>query len=351
LTTRYHIFYTSADKKRQAGDAREIESLKTVFGEHHSQHNPLFVSSIKGNIGHCEAASGAAGLAKLLLMLKKKKVPMQTGFSTLNPKLVGLEGSGIIIPRETVEWRHASNAPRRAMLNNFGAAGSNTALLLEEVSTTSEPTKGSRRSAYVFNISAKSRNALEQLIQQYQLLLNHNGGAHLSLQDISYTATARRQEYYYRISVSCTSVEDLLSKLKSVNVSSLVPTRNSQSLVFIFSGQGSTYKGMGEELMNTCSLFRDIIGEANEVVTSMGYPSFLEHFRKKQDNMEAPDVNYQVITSQCACVAMEYALAKVLISWNITPSYVAGHSLGEYAALCIAGKSDWIRNAVFICSL
>ncbi|PQE12582.1 polyketide synthase protein [Rutstroemia sp. NJR-2017a BBW] len=332
----------------QAGDAREIESLKIVFGEYHSQHNPLFVSSIKGNIGHCEAASGAAGLAKLLLMLKKKQVPMQTGFSSLNPKLVALKGSGIIIPRETTEWRHAGNAPRRAMLNNFGAAGSNTALLLEELCTTSEPTKGSQRSAYVFNISAKSRNALEKSIQQYQLLLNHNGGR-LSLQDISYTATARRQEYTHRVSVACTSIEDLLSKLKSINVSSLAPSKNNQSITFIFSGQGSTYKGMGEELMDTCPLFRDIIGEANEIVTSMGYPSFLGYFCKKEDKMEAPDANHQVITSQCACVAMEYALAKLLISWNITPSYVAGHSLGEYAALCIAGESFFIGNVSYLC--
>ncbi|KAM3077744.1 polyketide beta-ketoacyl-synthase [Clarireedia jacksonii] len=322
----------------QAGDAREIESLIAVFGEHHSQHNPLFVSSIKGNIGHCEAASGAAGLAKLLLMFKRKKIPMQTGFRTLNPKLAGLEGSGIIIPRETVEWRHTGDAPRRAMLNNFGASGSNAALLLEELRTTSSLDKGTQRSAYILNISAKSRNALEQSIQQYKLQLNRNRNTCLSLKDICYTATARRQEYHYRVSFPCTSMEDLLSKLKMANGKSLMPSKNSQSIVFIFSGQGSTYRGMGEELMDTCSLYKDIIGEANEIVTSMGYPSFLGCFRTEQDNMEAPEVNHQIIASQCACVAMEYALARLLISWNIKPSYVAGHSLGEYAALCIAGS-------------
>jgi acyl transferase domain-containing protein len=86
-------------------------------------------------------------------------------------------------------------------------------------------------------------------------------------------------------------------------------------------------------------------------VTSMGYPSFLGYFCKKEDKMEAPDANHQVITSQCACIAMEYALAKLLISWNITPSYVAGHSLGEYAALCIAGKSTFLRNVLYLFSL
>ncbi len=95
----------------QAGDAREISSLQNVFGHSHSVKRPLTISSIKGNIGHCEAASGAAGLAKLLLMLRKGKVPKQAGFSKLNPKLTGLEDAGMVIPTENREWRRSGTQP------------------------------------------------------------------------------------------------------------------------------------------------------------------------------------------------------------------------------------------------
>ncbi|KAL8701717.1 MAG: hypothetical protein Q9224_000379, partial [Gallowayella concinna] len=159
----------------QAGDVCESRTLAGIFGNSHEHDNPVIVSSIKGNIGHCEAASGAAGLAKLLLMLQKEAVPMQAGLTNLNPRLHGFGEGRLVIPRETRPWKNKSTGPRRALLNNFGAAGSNGALILEEpppplvISYDLAP----QRSAYLFNLSAKSAEALQR---RYLLYCHRQAG-------------------------------------------------------------------------------------------------------------------------------------------------------------------------------
>lgn len=182
----------------QAGDAREIETLKAVFSPHHSADNPLIVSSIKGNIGHSEAASGAAGLAKLLLILREKTIPIQAGLKNINPVFGDLPACGLVIPRQTTSWDHSKATPRRAVLNNFGAAGSNASLLLEEwVDSPDAQVRRSKqddtrgRSAYVFALSAKSERALKSAVSRFADFLSKTTRLP-SLEDICYTTTARR---------------------------------------------------------------------------------------------------------------------------------------------------------------
>nr|APX43980.1 polyketide synthase [Pestalotiopsis microspora] len=327
----------------QAGDAREIDSLKTVFGPYHSKANPLVISSIKGNIGHCEAASGAAGLAKLLLMLQKKEVPSQAGFKNINPAFADIESSGFVIPRHTVAWKHSLKTPRRALLNNFGAAGSNASLLLEEWD---EPLKSQRnrpklqkRSAHVFRLSAKSPKALQSAIERHYHYIHQSQQRHggVTIQDICYTATARRQIHDHRVSLVCTSVEDLTSKLEHCQAAASPTTAQHVSAsIFVFSGQGGLYDGMAEELMQTSSIFKDTIQTCDGILQGLGHPSILSIFSRGSESTQPLVGNDHIVASQCACVALEYALAKMFMSWGVTPKYVMGHSLGEYAALCVA---------------
>jgi iterative type I PKS product template protein len=323
------------------------------------------ISSIKGNIGHCEAASGAAGLAKLLLMLQKKEVPLQAGFKNINPAFADIESSGFVIPRQTIAWKHSLKTPRRALLNNFGAAGSNASLLLEEWN---EPLKSQRnrpklqkRSAHVFRLSAKSPKALQSAIERHYHYLHQSqqrrGG--VTIEDICYTATARRQICDHRVSLVCTSVEDLSSKLEHCQVAANPTTAQHVSAsIFVFSGQGGLYDGMGEELMQTSSIFKDTIQTCDGILQGLGHPSILSIFSRGSESTQPLVGNDHIVASQCACVALEYALAKMFMSWGATPKYVMGHryavfpctvpsdfcpadiyicySLGEYAALCVA---------------
>ncbi|KAK5653768.1 hypothetical protein OQA88_7925 [Cercophora sp. LCS_1] len=320
----------------QAGDGREVESLKTVFGPHHSTANPIMISSIKGNVGHCEAASGAAGLAKLLLMLREKKIPMQAGLWELNPSFSELENKGIIIPRHTMPWNNSQRNPRRAVLNNFGAAGSNASLLLEDwVGPLSARSKNRERSAYVFSLSAKSERALQWAVDQHIGVLQR-AKTQPSLRDICYTATARRQAYDHRISFSCSSFDDLLSQLQQSRTLKSRPVAKVTGVVFVFSGQGALYQGMGDELMTSSPSFRETMFKCDKIVRGLGFPRILDKVGGETAK-SASSHTEEIITSQCACVALEIALARMFTSWGITPDYMMGHSLGEYAALCISG--------------
>jgi acyl transferase domain-containing protein len=138
---------------------------------------------------------------------------MQVGFKDINPRFSELESSGINIPRHTTAWNHSKTTPRRAMLNNFGAAGSNTSLLLEEsANQPSNPFKHQERSAYVFALSAKSQIALQVSVQRYLDFLG-KPEHHPPLKDICYTATARRQIHEHRIAIVCASIDELRGKL------------------------------------------------------------------------------------------------------------------------------------------
>ncbi|KAK3695799.1 beta-ketoacyl synthase [Podospora appendiculata] len=323
----------------QAGDAREVESLRAVFGPHHSAAKPLVLSSIKGNISHCEAASGAAGLAKLVLMLRERKLPVQVGLRNINPLFPDLEASGFVIPRQTMPWNHTQRTPRRAVLNNFGAAGSNASLLLEDwVESPKSQTRSQERSAYVFALSAKSERALHSAVTRHVAFLGKmKADRRPSLKDICYTATARRQVYDHRISLSASSVDDLLTKLQRYKTVGSKPAQKVAATVFVFSGQGAWYQGVGQELMKTSPPFKDIIMNCDKIIRGLGFSSILGMFSNDQVTAEALGEGQQIITSQCACIALEYALAKTFMRWWIIPDYVMGHSLGEYAALCVAG--------------
>ena len=304
----------------QAGDAREVETLKLVFGQHHPTKRPLLVTSIKGNIGHCEAASGAAGLAKLLLMLRENEVPRQAGLKSFNPALGDLKNSGLVIPRRNMTWKQHQGMPRRAILNNFGAAGSNASLLLEEwVGKSKQDHKQQAtdtRSSYVFTVTAKSTKALKSSVaRSIDFLVK--GEYRASLADICYTATARRHQYSYRISLSCNSKSQLIERLKGCRAAEIQPVRSVASIVFVFTGQGALYSGMGKELMSTYAPFKDIIILCDQIVQELdlGCPSLANYINSKGETyMDALSDVKHLMVSQYACIALKYALTKVLIS-------------------------------------
>ena len=297
-------------------------------------NSPLTVSSIKGNIGHCEAASGAAGLAKLILSMRHRTIPPQASFDMPNPRLEGLEEGHISIPTVNKPWKPLTG-PRRALLNNFGAAGSNAALLLEDFSSATPKTEMSdltKRSSFIFNLSAKSRDALKRAVAEHTEFLKKPQS--VSLADICYTATARREVYSHRLSLSCSSIPDLSLQLQSLQADLVKPKPATGPIVFVFSGQGSLYPGMGQALYNQSPHFRQSLLHCDAVVRSLGFPSFLPFVMSTSTSSKS---DHEVLLSQCAYVALEYSLANLLMSWNIMPSFAIGHSLGEYAALVISG--------------
>ena len=134
-------------------------------------------------------------------MLRKEVITVQAGLIDLNPQLSRIERKGILTPRETQVWEQSSSGPRRALLNNFGAAGSNAALILAETRdlATSEEAVNAR-SANIFNLSAKSMHALEAFLKEHRIFLSALD-KEVKLRDVCYAVSARRRVYSYRLSV------------------------------------------------------------------------------------------------------------------------------------------------------
>jgi len=305
------------------GDPIEVASVRSVFGVNRTANNPLYIMSVKGNIGHLEAASGAAGLAKLLLMLHHRMIPRQISFRHLNPHIASLEFDHTIIPTRHTAWTPSHDGKTRmALLNSFGAAGSNTAILLEEYISSRRQTSEHHKTPHVFGLSAKTEIALEELRLRFLHWLRSPAGESVPLLDLAYTMTARRQVYPYRLAVSANDRSTLVDKL---NKAPMVHTPNQPGgVAFVFSGQGSQYLGMGRSLYQTSPLFKHHINECHFILTALGFPGVLSIITA-DSNDYALSLQEQFEANQAAIVALEYSLAKLWISWGVYPVVVIGH--------------------------
>lgn len=334
----------------QAGDPVEFEAIMGVFGKTRASTNPLIVSSIKGNIGHAEAASGAAGLAKLLMMIKNEQVPPQVGLKALNPKIAAMKDNRTLIPQHLLDWPRLQGMPRRALLNNFGAASSNACLILEEYvpqqSEVGEACESKEHSAYLFVLSAKDNAALERY---RHLVLQDRGLRSARLRDLAYTSTVRRTMLGSRLVVTASTSEELFQSIKDAHIPSVESPSQPDvrpRVVFGFSGQGSQYIGMGKELFETALGFREDILQCEQILTEAGYPSILPLIHPHTPSTQLL-ADCSISATHCAVFAVEYSLACLYISLGIRPDAVLGHSLGEYAAFMQADVLS-LKDALLI---
>ncbi|KAH9928293.1 uncharacterized protein B0H18DRAFT_1084485 [Fomitopsis serialis] len=320
----------------QAGDPAEVEALREVFGGDGEREGVLRVTSVKANIGHAEAASGAASLAKLVLMMRHGTIPQTISLKTLNPRIAPLEKDGLCIDTEACEWSPPAEVGKRvALLNNFGAAGSNAALVLEEppVFPVSVPDTG--RCPVVLGLSCDSLEALEKLRQRYLEKLSDQPLDHASLVDFAYTATARRRLHRYRLAVSGKSKQELGSNLRTAPVVQVGEC--TRKVIFLFSGQGGQYHDMGSGLYEVVPSFRRAVDLCDEKLVAWGYQGVLNLIKGVHAGEDdGLDASQSLETSHCALFVLEYALASMWQSWGLRPDAVVGHSLGEYAALVCA---------------
>uniref|UniRef100_A0A0W0G8P1 Putative polyketide synthase n=1 Tax=Moniliophthora roreri TaxID=221103 RepID=A0A0W0G8P1_MONRR len=317
----------------QAGDPNELESIRSILCANRTPDNPLHVTSIKANIGHPETASGAAGLAKLLLMLQHQTIPRQISLRTLNPRIAPLGTDHTIIDRVAVPWQPSHHGMTRlALLNNFGAGGSNTAMLVEEY-IPKQTRQAQPVTPLVCGFSAKDERGLEALRKKYLDWLQNADSEGCSFPDIAYTMTARRQLYSYRTAVCASDKADLIEKLRRTNPQEIMPEQS--KFIFVLSGQGSQYLGMGRELYATFDVFKSEVDGCQSILLELGFTGVLSIITadSQQDGLESVQDQEAY---QAAVFVVEYALAKLWMSWGVIPSAVIGHSLGEYAALVLA---------------
>ena len=319
----------------QAGDGIEMTSVTNAFAPRNRQRRPeqtLHLGAVKANIGHGEAASGINSLIKVMMMMKKNAIPPNVGIKTqINqtfPK--DLKDRNVHISTSAVDFPRNGADKRKIFLNNFSAAGGNTAILLEDGPLREAPKAVDPRSTLPVTVSARSIASLKRNIQRLQEFIKDTPEA--TLASVSYTTTARRIQHNYRVAFPLADIsrvnDSLQSQLKdSYSPVPMVPTK----VAFTFTGQGSQYTALGKALYSDLKSFKADIDSLDNLARIQGLPSFIPLL----DGTDVQTLSPVVVQLGMACI--QVALARMWASWGVTPVAVIGHSLGEYAALHVAG--------------
>ncbi|HLC15054.1 MAG TPA: beta-ketoacyl synthase N-terminal-like domain-containing protein [Thermodesulfovibrionia bacterium] len=196
------------------GDPVEANALKTVLMQGRSMNQPCFIGSVKTNIGHLESAAGIAGLIKTTLALHHKKIPASLHLKQLNPH-IDFNSTPLSIPTQTVDWPSADSSPKIAGVSSFGFGGTNAHVILQEAPEPKQPDITIERPLHLFTISAKSKNALQELAKRYHNYLEQNPD--LNIADIAFTANTGRSHFEDRVALTAQSLEQLKELLQDVS--------------------------------------------------------------------------------------------------------------------------------------
>ncbi|MGR9012008.1 MAG: SDR family NAD(P)-dependent oxidoreductase [Gammaproteobacteria bacterium] len=324
------------------GDPVEIESVAEIYSQGRTAANPLSISSVKTNIGHTESAAGVAGLIKLSLALKHQFIPPHLHFKQLNPR-IPLAKIPATIPVNGMAWPKQPGRPRTAAISAFGFSGTNVHMIIAEAAETNPPI--SPNVACVLPLSAQTPKALQALVERYQQRLSRD--KQQNLLDVAATAATGRQHFNYRLAVAASHTEQLIEKLscyrQAEHQSDINDTAKPQ-MVFLFTGQGAQYIEMARELYLSRSYFRQIFTRCSDLFKPYLGRSLTDLLF---DGHGTEQELQQTGLTQPALFCLEYALAKQWQQWGIEPKVLIGHSIGEYAAACLAGVFD-LEQAVML---
>lgn len=318
------------------GDPIEVEALGAVMNGGPRRQKPLLIGSIKTNIGHTEAASGIAGLLKVVQALRHEAIPPHLNFETPNDRIPWTD-LPIAVPTTLTPWPRGER-PRRAGVSAFGFSGTNAHVILEEAPP--PPPAGTDIDApTLFPLSARSDAALRELAANTAAFLSERPGP--SLAGIARTAATGRSQHSHRAAFVAASRQELEAELRAFAAGHASSWTSSHALrsgerpriAFLFTGQGSQYAGMGRGLYDAAPVFRAAIDRCADILTSRLPRPLLDVLFATDGGTRLTETGY----AQPALFSLQYALSELWRSWGIVPSFVMGHSVGEFAASCVAG--------------
>lgn len=327
----------------QAGDLTEMNSVLTAFVPERQRmpRYPLHLGAVKSNLGHAESASGVSALIKVLLMMQKDEIPPHCGIKgKINRKFpLDLAERNVHIALKPTAWtrKDSANENRACFLNNFSAAGGNTALLVEDApKATSGENDLDLRTFHAVAVTAKSSTAL---ISNAASLLTHlERNPAISLPALSYTTTARRMHHKHRMMVTGDQIsvikDHLEGWMRDGDPKAKASGTKSSTVSWVFTGQGDLYAAIGKQLFDSIAQFRADIIRFDRIGRRQGFSSFLHLVDSLGDKIEIE--NFDTTASHLAIVCVQMALSNLWIAWGVRPTSVTGHSIGEYAALYAA---------------
>lgn len=326
----------------QVGDPIEIAGLTAAFRTTTQDTGFCALGSLKANIGHLDVGAGVAGIIKAALVVRDGVIPPLAHFSAPNPR-IDLAATPFVIDTGPRPWRD-DQAPRRAGVSSFGLGGTNVHMVLEEPPRRApRPESQPGRRHEVFPLSARSDAALAA--QARGLAAHLEANPEQDLADVAWTLQAGRRQFDKRRIVVAADRAGLVEQLRKAAPSSdvgPVAARDPQ-VVFMFPGQGTQYPDMGRALFDDEPVFRETVEQcmaalAGDPAVDFDLREFLLRDPAQGDaEAEVAAAMEQTKIAQPAIFTLEIALARLLVSWGVRPAAVVGHSVGEFAAACIAG--------------
>ncbi len=317
------------------GDPIEVSAIARVLCQDRTK--PLYLGAVKANVGHLDSAAGIAGLMKVVLSLQHETIPLHINFSEPNRHIPWDEWP-IKIPMKNTAWQ---GKERFAGISAFGMSGTNVHLIIGQAP---EPVKRSQQqsvdnfSEQILTLSAKAPGALSELAKRFSQFLDHeDSGKEVNLSQLCFSAATSRSHFPHRAAFLARNQLDLSQAVNefaagnsSVSAASGVAERRSPKLAFLFTGQGAQYVGMGKELYERYPVFRATMDQCAKLLEPHLDLPLLEV-------MWTGEALHQTAYTQSALFAIEYSLTKLFEEWGILPDLLLGHSIGEYAAACVAG--------------
>lgn len=315
------------------GDPIEVNALKEVLVRRKPEAGECWLSSVKANIGHLEAAAGVAGLIKAVLCLSKRTIPAQVNYTALNPEINLADGTSLNIP--VTLTRLPAEKPLFAGVSSFGFGGTNAHVILENAPEAPIETIGDDRHELVL-ISARTKTALRELARRYYTQADRLTAT--GMIRLGYSSLFGRDLSKYTIGIVARDPETFKVALRNypdlpegTTFTVNQDTHSKQRVAWVFTGQGSQYAGMGKRLYQLEPVFKAAIDDCAQILQQFSFDLPAVLFR------ELTDTIHETQHAQPAIFSIEYGLARLLQHWGLKPDVLIGHSIGEYVAACISG--------------
>jgi len=340
------------------GDPVEISALTKAFRNFTQRSGYCAIGSVKSNVGHLDAAAAVAGMIKTILALKHRTLPPSLHFNQANPE-INFESTPFYVNTQSRRW--LSDGPRRAGVMSTGMGGTNAHVVFEEAPALQPASRV--ESSHLLIFSAKSPAALNQATQRVREFLERNDSVNMN--DVAHTLRVGRRAFPHRRYLVSTGREDAIAALAEENsrrvLSGMKDESTQRPVVFMFPGVGDHYVGMGHGLYEAWDVFRQEVDRCAQILDpylgtdirkliypdgqgwkSAGKSKGIDLKKMLGRGADTPTEHHaeglnKTLFAQPALFTVEYALARLWLSFGITPDAMVGHSMGEYVAACLAG--------------